>query len=587
MITAREKTEEVLGNLAKKMEGVDVKSASEVTFDEAKEYTVERGVAENRFDVGWVDKMLRKHYATSALMIKQASLEALGEAVLDDEAAEAWRDNWIAMHKIDSGTSKIVADAARAEAGSKEKFDAIIEGMGGIIGKVQKRSGELGLGGVDFGVFTATYNAEMAREGGGDPVLAAQLAGEAWLKAKKPLVDFVGELDSLKSVTEAYNKTANKLFKKTMPTGWGKQFNTLQDMQNIYQIGLDTKIITDTTRIDEQQLKMFDSMGFLTTEQKEQVELAKAGKQLWSDIDITWKSLFETGGAISEEQERAYEIAWGYETRILDEKQKQIEMMDVSQKLGGVAGKKAQFLLNVEKNISQTKINQEKLNKMIEAQEDKKELGYLNRKRGIELQTLALKKQLELMKEQETIQFKLVNIMQMSFTNLFEELVKGEENLGEVFKKVTRQMLIQMAQLMAQQAALAAMGFMFPSLIPAMGAGGREGGIFSPPGYKSFASGGYASGPQSGYLATLHGNEAVIPLGNDKSIPVKFDKSGGYKETNITVNVAAGGQQQTTTANAGERERKLGQMIAAAVQGEILDQQRPGGILSPYGDGGI
>jgi len=28
-------------------------------------------------------------------------------------------------------------------------------------------------------------------------------------------------------------------------------------------------------------------------------------------------------------------------------------------------------------------------------------------------------------------------------------------------------------------------------------------------------------------------------------------------------------------------------MIAAAVQGEILDQQRPGGILSPYGDGSI
>jgi len=114
---------------------------------------------------------------------------------------------------------------------------------------------------------------------------------------------------------------------------------------------------------------------------------------------------------------------------------------------------------------------------------------------------------------------------------------------------------------------------------------GREGGVFKSPGYKSFAGGGVASGPQSGYLATLHGNEAVVPLGNDKSIPVKFDKGAG-NVSNITVNVSAGGQQQTTTAKAGERERKLGQMIAAAVQGEILDQQRPGGILSPYGDGG-
>ena len=210
---------------------------------------------------------------------------------------------------------------------------------------------------------------------------------------------------------------------------------------------------------------------------------------------------------------------------------------------------------------------------------------YKLKKEAILQQNLALEKQLEIMEEQESIQFKLVNMMQMSFTNLFEELVKGEEKLGETFKKVTRQMLIQMAQLMAQQAALAAMGFMFPGMMPAMG--GREGGVFSPPGYKSFGSGGVASGPQSGYLATLHGNEAVVPLGNDKSIPVKFDKSDSYKETNITVNVAAGGQQQTTTSKAGERERKLGQMIAAAVQGEILDQQRPGGILSPYGDGGI
>ena len=50
--------------------------------------------------------------------------------------------------------------------------------------------------------------------------------------------------------------------------------------------------------------------------------------------------------------------------------------------------------------------------------------------------------------------------------------------------------------------------------------------------------------------------------------------------------VSTTGGQQTTSAGAGERERKLGQMIAAAVQGELLDQQRPGGILSPYGDGG-
>ena len=173
-----------------------------------------------------------------------------------------------------------------------------------------------------------------------------------------------------------------------------------------------------------------------------------------------------------------------------------------------------------------------------------------------------------------------VDTLGSSLTQALNDFATGAKNMKDAFLDMTQSILKAMVQIMVQQTAIKALGFM--GFAPT----GRGGGIFSSPGYKSFAGGGIATGSQSGYLAKLHGTEAVVPLGNDKAIPVEF-KGGGGSVSNITVNVAAGGQQQTTTARAGERERKLGQMIAAAVQGEILDQQRPGGILSPYGGGDI
>ena len=55
---------------------------------------------------------------------------------------------------------------------------------------------------------------------------------------------------------------------------------------------------------------------------------------------------------------------------------------------------------------------------------------------------------------------------------------------------------------------------------------------------------------------------------------------------NITVNVSTMGGQTTTAGNSTNQQKQLGQAVAAAVQAELLDQQKPGGILSPYGNGG-
>ena len=109
----------------------------------------------------------------------------------------------------------------------------------------------------------------------------------------------------------------------------------------------------------------------------------------------------------------------------------------------------------------------------------------------------------------------------------------------------------------------------------------RSGGVVSNgkkmPGY---STGGIARGADAGYPAILHGTEAVVPLPNGKSIPVNL--SGGTTQNNITVNVASDGRS-TTQGSGGMDSEKLGKAIAVAVQSELHNQKRSGGILNPYG----
>ena len=111
----------------------------------------------------------------------------------------------------------------------------------------------------------------------------------------------------------------------------------------------------------------------------------------------------------------------------------------------------------------------------------------------------------------------------------------------------------------------------------------RYGGIM-----KEYSAGGIARGRNAGYPAILHGTEAVVPLGQGKSaIPVEFTGRGGQNQNNVTVNVsmASDGTAQTQTQTSGEDQGRFGKAIAAAVQQEIQNQKRPGGMLSPYGAG--
>ena len=96
-----------------------------------------------------------------------------------------------------------------------------------------------------------------------------------------------------------------------------------------------------------------------------------------------------------------------------------------------------------------------------------------------------------------------------------------------------------------------------------------------------YSSGGIAKGSQRGYPAVLHGTEAVVPLPNGKSIPVEM-QSAGSQVNNVVVNVNNDGSVRTEGSPGMDME-KLGNAVAVAVQKELQNQKRSGGILNPYG----
>ena len=75
------------------------------------------------------------------------------------------------------------------------------------------------------------------------------------------------------------------------------------------------------------------------------------------------------------------------------------------------------------------------------------------------------------------------------------------------------------------------------------------------------------------YMVGERGPEMFVPSGSGKR--VANDQLGGG--TNVVVNVDASGS--SVQGDEGS-SRQLGALIGAAVQGEIIKQQRPGGLLS-------
>jgi len=94
---------------------------------------------------------------------------------------------------------------------------------------------------------------------------------------------------------------------------------------------------------------------------------------------------------------------------------------------------------------------------------------------------------------------------------------------------------------------------------------------------KKYASGGIANSPQLALYGEGSRPEAFVPLPDGRRIPVAM-QGGGGGSTNVTVNVDASGNASVQGDQS--QAKQLGVAVSAAVQAELVKQQRPGGLLA-------
>ena len=110
-----------------------------------------------------------------------------------------------------------------------------------------------------------------------------------------------------------------------------------------------------------------------------------------------------------------------------------------------------------------------------------------------------------------------------------------------------------------------------------------DGGVFAQNGIQKFAMGGVVNRPTifpfangTGLMGEA-GPEAIMPLQRGANGKLGVIASGGGN-TNVTVNVDASGNSNVQGDQA--QAKQLGVVVSAAVQAELVKQQRPGGLLA-------
>jgi hypothetical protein len=181
---------------------------------------------------------------------------------------------------------------------------------------------------------------------------------------------------------------------------------------------------------------------------------------------------------------------------------------------------------------------------------------------------------------------KMGSSLENNMTSAFTSIIDGTKSAKDAFADMARAMLADMAKLIAKMLVQRAIMAMFGFENGGVASGGFEafgmGGI-AKGGITGYASGGIIKQPTIGLVGEGKHNEAIVPLPDGKSIPV--DIRGAGQNNNVTVNVAIdsqGNARQDAQADSNQGAT-LGSAIAVAVQKELQNQKRAGGILNPIG----
>ncbi|RYD28930.1 MAG: hypothetical protein EOP89_01275, partial [Lysobacteraceae bacterium] len=186
-----------------------------------------------------------------------------------------------------------------------------------------------------------------------------------------------------------------------------------------------------------------------------------------------------------------------------------------------------------------------------------------------------------------------------AFANIEDSLVDFVKTGKISFKKFADDVIDQLIRISIKSVAVSAItggqslfGGLFGGATTVATAGGGEGfgaglsvaakgGVMTGKGMatlQTYARGGIATRPQLAVFGEGSGPEAYVPLPDGRTIPVSMKGGGGQSNSvSIVVNMDGSGESSRSSSEDG---RQLGVAIKNAVQAELLNQRRPGGILA-------
>nr|BAR26432.1 putative phage tail length tape measure protein [uncultured Mediterranean phage uvMED] len=178
----------------------------------------------------------------------------------------------------------------------------------------------------------------------------------------------------------------------------------------------------------------------------------------------------------------------------------------------------------------------------------------------------------------KTVGEAMTDVAVKSIKQLEDQLVQFVTKGTFEFRKLANSIINDLARIAIQQTITQPLGNWFEGIFSAKGnafSNGQhlteyaKGGVINSPHFKYMANGGIAVAGEGS------GAEAILPLkrGADGNLGV-MSQGGGSNVVNVSVNA-----ENSNVEGDNEKSRQLGQAIAAAVQAEIVNQQRAGGLL--------
>jgi phage-related minor tail protein len=162
-----------------------------------------------------------------------------------------------------------------------------------------------------------------------------------------------------------------------------------------------------------------------------------------------------------------------------------------------------------------------------------------------------------------------------AFKKMEDTLVEFVKTGKLSFRSLAQSIVADMARIAIQQMIMKPFTGWFEKILPS-----ADGNVFAQNGIQKFARGGIVDKPTifpfkngTGLMGEA-GPEAIIPLKRGRDGKLGVAGGGG---TNISVSVDASG---SSVEGDEEQGRVLGEMLAAAIQAQLIEQRRPGGLLA-------